>query len=321
MLGGLFGLGVSEAKLGESAVRGGALYLLFGALAASAIEAQTLPPEGATQEVTVGLRFRECDVCPEMVVVPAGQFVMGMKHEFALDSDGNAFIFAHWLHYARPLHRVRMAERFAVGVHEVTFREWDACERDFGCGIIPDDEGWGRGNRPVINVSWNDAREYVGWLSEKTGNEYRLLTESEWEYVARAGTTTRFHTGQKISRRQANFNHNYFYNSKGRVQRRQRSDEFIRKTVPVGQFPPNRFGLHDVHGNVWEWVQDCWNKSYDGAPRDGSAWESGDCESRVLRGGSWDGLPRNLRAAYRDRSTTGSRNYDYGFRVARTLAP
>ena len=243
-----------------------------------------------------GDRFRDCLACPEMVVVPAGVFVMGSSSsEEGHNSDES------------PQHRVRIARPFAVGVYEVTFDQWDACERDFGCGNFGDDEGWGRSARPVINVSWNDAQEYVGWLSEKTGQAYRLLSESEWEYAARAGTTTPYHFGWTISAVQANY--------------REAGGMYRKKTVPVGSFPANGFGLHDVHGNVWEWVQDCWNNSYDGAPRDGTAWENGDCTLRVLRGGSWHFKPRNLRSADRLRDTTGFRNSYGGFRVARTLTP
>ena len=191
-----------------------------------------------------------------------------------------------------------------MGVYEVTFREWDECVQRGGCGgYLPDDEGWGRANRPVINVSWWDAQEYLEWLSGQTGERYRLLSESEWEYVARAGTTTPYNTGDRISTAQANYN------------------EFRGKTVVVGSYPPNAFGLHDVHGNVWEWTDDCWSESYRGAPSDGTAWAGGDCGRRVLRGGSWSNEARNLRSAYRFRNTTGNRFNYFGFRVARTLTP
>ena len=163
-------------------------------------------------------------------------------------------------------------------------------------------------------MSWEDARSYVEWLSRRTGEEYRLLSESEWEYVARAGTTTPFHFGATISTGQANYNGSYTYGSG-------RKGRFRKKTVPVGSFAANRFGLHDVHGNVWEWVQDCWNGSYQGASRDGSAWERGDCSARVLRGGSWGSRPRNLRSAYRGRDSTGDRGSYDGFRIPRTLTP
>ena len=229
-----------------------------------------------------------------MVVAPAGRFAMGSpeSEEDRFDDEG-------------PVHRVTIARPFAVGVYEVTFAEWDACVSGGGCdGYRPDDWGWGRGRRPVINVSWRDARAYVRWLSRKTGDEYRLLSEAEWEYVARAGTTGPYHPGSSLSPSQANY-----------------SESGHGKTAPVGSYEANGFGLHDVHGNVWEWVEDCWHESYRGVPRDGSAWTSGDCGRRVLRGGSWNLRPEFLRSANRNRFTAGYRHNGYGFRVARTLTP
>jgi formylglycine-generating enzyme required for sulfatase activity len=164
----------------------------------------------------------------------------------------------------------------------------------------------------VINVSWDDIQSYVQWLSGKTGKNYRLLSEAEWEYAARAGTTTPFHTGSRITTDQANFDGNYTYNGSSKGQYRKR-------TVAVGSFSANRFGLHDMHGNVWEWVGDCWNGNYDGAPTNSSVWNSGDCSRRVLRGGSWYFKPRNMRSAIRYRLTTGKRIDIIGFRIARTF--
>ena len=180
--------------------------------------------------------------------------------------------------------------------------------RGSGCGgYRPGDRGWGRGSGPVIRVSWSDVQAYVAWLSGKTGEAYRLLSEAEWEYAARAGTTTRYHWGDDIGRNRANCVGD-------------RCGDSWEFTAPVGSFGANGFGLHDVHGNVWEWVEDCWNGSYAGAPSDGSAWESGNCDRRVLRGGSWVNIPRDLRAAVRGRIDTGDRSSISGFRVARTLA-
>ena len=161
--------------------------------------------------------------------------------------------------------------------------------------------------QPVINVSWDDGQAYVGWLSKKTGQRYRLASESEWEYAARAGTKTARYWGEAIGSGNANC-HECGSQWDGR------------QTAPVGSFRSNGFGVHDVLGNVWEWTEDCWNESYAGAPGDGSAWTSGDCSRRVLRGGSWDGIPRLVRSAYRNGSTTVTRGNGLGFRVARTLA-
>ena len=265
-------------------------------------EARTLLAEASKPKWEVGQRFRECPECPEMVVVPAGRYEMGSpswEEGRSRDED--------------PQHRVTISEPFAVGVHEVTFREWDACRRAGGCSHNPDDRGWGRWDRPVINVSWNDAQEYVRWLSREAGAEYRLLSESEWEYVARAGTKGPFHFGSTVSTEQANYNGYHVYGSgrKGRSRNR---------TEPVGSFPPNASGLRDVHGNVREWVEDCWHDSYGGAPADGSAWTAGgDCGRRVWRSGSWNIMPRELRSAARGSDVTGDRNWVLGFRVARTL--
>ena len=235
----------------------------------------------------VGEVFRDCPTCPELVVVPAGSFVMGSQ--------------LYWRQ-----HQVTIPQPFAVGVYEVTFGEWDACVSGGGCGYRPRDGGRGRGRRPVMNVNWEDAQAYVGWLSEQTGKRYRLLSEAEWEYVARAGTTTEYWWGDEIGRNRANCN------GCGS----QWDDE---RTAPVGSFQPNGFGLYDVHGNVWEWVQDCWNRGYAGAPRDGRAWETGDCSRRVLRGGSWYYEPRYLRSANRIRNTADYRFNSSGFRIARSL--
>ena len=238
----------------------------------------------------VGEVFRDCDACPEMVVIPAGTFMMGS------DEGGS---------YERPVHAVRIPYRFAVGKYEVTFMEWDACVSDGGCSHRPDDMGWGRGARPVIDVSWEDAQEYAVWLSRETGEDYRLLSESEWEYAARSGTTTRYYFGDEISPGEANYDY-----SEGR-------------TVPVGSYPANEYGLHDMHGNVWEWVEDCWHDDYRGAPEDGSAWTA--CLNswdRVQRGGSWDSGPWGLRSANRNTNNADIRvTFSDGFRIARTLAP
>lgn len=245
------------------------------------------------------LVFRDCDVCPEMVVVPAGSFTMGSPawEEDREDVGG-------------PEHRVTIGSSFAVGVYEVMFAEWDACVGAGGCGgYRPDDEGWGRGRRPVISVSWEDARAYVQWLTGETGAGYLLLSEAEWEYVARAGTTTLRYWGDMESE-QCRYANGYDLWSC--------SDGYA-NTAPAGFFQPNAFGLYDVLGNVSEWTQDCWNVSYEGAPRDGTAWESGDCNQRVLRGGSWDDGPSNLRSANRHRDSAGNRHHTVGFRVGRTI--
>lgn len=265
---------------------------------------------GPGGRLAVGRVFRDCARCPEMVIVPSGSYRMGSpgSEEDRDDNEG-------------PRQDVRIDYRFAVGLFEVTFDEWDACADSGGCsGYLPEDEGWGRGSRPVIYVSWRDAQEYIEWLSEKTGHSYRLLSESEWEYVARAGTTTARYWGES-SEDQCEYANGadeeaQQYNSSWAVAS---CDDKAYRTSPAGSYAPNEFGLHDVLGNVWEWVEDCWNGSYSGAPVDGGARESGDCSKRVLRGGSWFNGPGFLRSALRYRNSTGYRSNLSGFRVARTL--
>ncbi|QKK03982.1 MAG: formylglycine-generating enzyme family protein [Pseudomonadota bacterium] len=245
--------------------------------------------------------FSDCTDCPTMVIIPAGSFTQGSPPDEPQSYSDE-----------RPQHTVNVPA-FAMGQHEVTFDEWDACVADGGCTHTPDDQGWGRGDRPVIAVNWNDAQQYVTWLSNKTGHTYRLPSESEWEYATRAGTTGRFNTGDCITTDQANF---YGPDPAQGCP----SGEYRGQTLPVGSFAPNAFGLYDTHGNVWEWVQDCWNGSYEGAPTDGSAWMSGDCSRAVLRGGSWSYDGRDVRSANRHWSPRGFRYGSLGFRVARSVA-
>jgi formylglycine-generating enzyme required for sulfatase activity/uncharacterized caspase-like protein len=266
-------------------------------------------PLSATEECALKPKdvFKECDECPEMIVVPAGSFTMGSpssEPERIANFEDQV--------------RVTLAKPFAVGRFVVTFDEWDACVANGGCdGFEPSDMGFGRGRRPVINGSWDDAQKYVAWLSRKTGKTYRLLSEAEWEYVARAGTTTPFWWGSSITPKQANYDGSQmtYEGGGGKGENRQ-------KTMPVDSFSPNPWGLYNVHGNVSEWTQDCWNDSNKGNPGDGSARTTGDCSRRVERNGGFGGVPAGLRAASRgaaadERTHTTPR----GFRVARTLSP
>ena len=272
-----------------------------------------------------GTKFRDCPECPGLVVVPPGSFMMGSPASEAgrLDDEG-------------PVRRVTIAAPFAVGVHEVTRGEFarfvSATGRSMGdsCWTYEDGEweirsgrhwrspGFRQGDdHPVVCVNWRDARAYVDWLSGETGQRYRLLSESEWEYAARSGTRTAWYWGESESGqcRYANG-----ADASTDFDWRTGCDDGYSRTAPVGSFAANVFGLHDMSGNVWEWVEDCWNASYAGAPRDGSAWESGDCSARVLRGGSWNFIPGGLRSASRGGDGTGIRIDFLGFRVARTLA-
>ena len=279
----------------------------------------------------VGRRFRDCPDCPELVVVPSGSFMMGSpSHEQGPDEDEG------------PVHRVRIGEPFAVGVYEVTVSEFGSFVEETGhstgnsCWTYEGGEwkssegrGWRdpgfrqAGSHPVVCVSWDDARAYVDWLSRRTGEGYRLLSESEWEYVARAGTRTARYWGEGES---GQCGHANGADASGKRRYSGWSgvascDDGHVHTAPVGSYGTNAWGLHDVLGNVWEWTGDCWNGSYAGAPSDGSSWERGDCSNRVLRGGAWNFGPRLLRSAHRYSGLSGLRSYFLGFRVARTLTP
>ncbi len=267
-------------------------YLLFSLL---------LAPDVSSSSATVKM-FQDCEECPEMVVVPAGSFLMG-------DPGG-------WYsrRTERPQHQVKIATPFAVGRYEVTFDEWDACVSDGGCnGNIPDDFGFGRGKRPVFNISWNSAQAYITWLNAKSGQVYRLLTEAEWEYMARASATTSYTTGDTITTDQANFNNNPHNTRIGDTINRN-------MTLPVGSFAPNKFGIYDVEGNVTEYTQDCWHESYENAPSNGDAWiKDGACEKRVARGGAWGDTLTGVRLSSRGAFLYYRTSVSYGFRLAKSL--
>ena len=234
----------------------------------------------------------ESRLAGEMVTIPGGTFGMG---DWSGTYDDEL-----------PVHRVTVAS-FELGKYEVAFSQWDACVADAGCLHRPLDEGWGRGNRPVMNVSWDHIQEFIAWLNAKTGGGYRLPTESEWEYAARAGSVTEYSWGDNIRE-----DGGIWANCQNSV-----CGDSWDNTAPVGSFASNAWGLHDMHGNVYEWVQDCWNNHYKGAPVDGSAWESEDCSQRVIRGGSWFSYSWTLRSADRSRGGRPNRYLYLGFRLAR----
>ena len=245
----------------------------------------------ATSSTQGAATFRDCPDCPEMVTVPAGEFLMGSN-----DGGGNE----------KPLHKVTIAKPLAVGKFEVTYAEWDACVAAGGCQNSPPDHGWGRGRQPILNVSWDDiTKDYLPWLSKVTGKTYRLLTEAEWEYAARAGLHAAYAWGNDLGQNRAN--------CKGCG-----SQWDAKQPAPVGSFAANTFGLHDMHGNVWEWVQDCYKNTYAGAPADGQAVDGANC-SRTRRGGAWNGAAADLRLAGRLGTQAGSRWNNLGFRVARAM--
>jgi formylglycine-generating enzyme required for sulfatase activity len=242
--------------------------------------------------------FRECAKdCPEMVVVPAGEFMMG--------SPATEAGHAPW---EGPQHKVTIARPFAVSKFDVTFADWDACASVQGCTAAPD-RNFAQDTQPVTDINWNDAQEYVAWLSKMTGQSYRLLTDAEWEFAYRAGTTSAYYWGNDIGKG------NVSCSGCGSVAGGRSG------TFPVGSFKPNAFGLYDMAGNVWQWVQDCYHGDYNGAPTDGSEWTGGDCTKHVTRGGTANQGAQSMRAATRGGDGVQIRYFNLGFRIARTLSP
>jgi len=240
-----------------------------------------------------GTVFSECDGCPQMVVVPAGSFEMGEASDIGLENE-------------KPIHNVVIPEPLAVGVTEVTYAQWDLCVSEGGCSHVPADDNWGRGNRAVAYVNWADVSEYLDWISRKTGSTYRLPTEAEWEYFARAGTTTLYPWGdESVSGKAVCLSCEV-----GSVM-----------TIEAGKLEPNGFGLYDTVGSQKEWVQDCWNAGYNDAPADGTAWVTGDCSRRVVRGGAWYDSARFIRSASRAGAVAQERLDIIGFRLVRDLEP
>ncbi|ALL14907.1 hypothetical protein AQ619_16895 [Caulobacter henricii] len=238
-----------------------------------------------------GQTVQDCPNCPSMIVVPAGTFLMGSTA--AEEGRGRD---------EGPRHPVTFANPFAVGRTEISFDEWNACVADNGCTQKPADGGWGQGKQPVINVTWNDAMGYAAWLSKKTGQKYFLPSESEWEYAARAGGETAWNTGEAIVTDDANFL------------------SVVGQPVPVASYPANAFGLHDLHGNVAEWVRDCHKAiGYFGAPNNGGIADEANCAARVQRGGDWTSEPAAIRSARRAPAAPLTRGTTVGFRVARAL--
>lgn len=268
------------------------VYALTNVHALTAARERALKPKDS---------FKECTDCPEMVVVPAGSFMMGSPSTEKNRSSNEG-----------PLHSVTIGKPFAVAKFELMFAEWDACVDHGDCVPHVPDSGWGRGRQPAINVSWDDAQRYVAWLSRVTGKHYRLFTEAEYEYAARAGTQTAYPWGDDIK-----LNGEVMANCNGCG-----SKWDAKRTAPVGSFPANTFGLYDMVGNVFEWTEDCYHPNYQGAPASGSAWiAGGTCTDRILRGGAWYGDPRLLRSADRLWVSSVGRDNFAGFRVGRTLTP
>ena len=249
--------------------------------------AVTGPPARTTTE---GGIFQDCPNCPQMIEVPLGSFQMGSRGEDPTE---------------QPLHEVGIKRRFAIGVLEVTYGEWMACVKEKGCKYAPELPS-ATDRSPMRNVSWSDALQYTEWLKKTTHQPYRLPTEAEWEYVARANSLTHYWWGNEPGVVHAN--------CKGCG-----GDWNREAPAQTGSFPPNSFGIYDMNGSVWEWVSDCWHGSYKGAPNDGSSWESPGCQQRVLRGGSWRDNPRLVRSSSRFYYDADIRYIANGFRVALSL--
>jgi formylglycine-generating enzyme required for sulfatase activity len=297
-------------------------YLVIAVVAVAISFGQADARQTGKNQYKPGDTFKECRNCPEMVVIPPGTFMMGTPDTDDMKQDDEV------------QHKVTIAYSYAVSATEVTWNQWEACVRDGGCDgyavetslrLGPDGQpnkdyvDFGRGNRPVIGVSWYDALAYFGWLNKKTGHDdlYRLLTDSEWEYAARAGTTTRYPWGDKIDHNYGNFG-NDSEQLGGMVEGR---DKWDNETAPVASFPPNAFGLYDMQGNVFEWLQDCYKKDVSDGPSDGSPNLDSDCRTRMFRSGTFVSHPFMHRSGNRSPGyvpTTRGRNY-LGIRVARTL--
>nr|VFK48603.1 MAG: Formylglycine-generating enzyme, required for sulfatase activity, contains SUMF1/FGE domain [Candidatus Kentron sp. TC] len=262
------------------------------------------PPPGKTFQD----KLKDGSLGPKMIVLPAGEFLMGSSDQESMRYDGEG-----------PQHLVRIAHPFAIGVTAITFNDYDRFARATK-RKLPKDGGWGRGKRPVININWYDAKAYAKWLGNQTGGKkYRLPSEAEWEYAARAGTTTPFSTGKCIHTKQANYKGDYDYADCGAKTGISRG-----KTVPVGSLPTNPWGLREMHGNVWEWTTDCWHYDYEDAPTDGSAWgkeNKGYCSERVVRGGGWGSGPRSVRSAVRSWDWANVATADLGFRLVKVIQP
>ena len=263
---------------------------------------------GVTNAIASQSVIKDCEQCPEMLTVPAGQFTMGTNGEDGREDD------------EAPVRTVTIAQPFALGKYEVTFDEWDACVADGACEKASD-EAWGRGHRPVINVNFAQVNVYTQWLSAKTGKQYALPSEAQWEYAAQAGGSQgTFWGGNKA--RACEYANVYDTLAKTKLMFDWAvfpcADGYT-ETAPVGTFAPNAFGLHDMLGNVWEWVADCYRPSYASAPNDGSAVTADTCMKRVSRGGSWNIFPAWVRTGYRYGLMGGLRASNLGFRVMRVV--
>jgi formylglycine-generating enzyme required for sulfatase activity len=299
------------------------LSIVVAAVALNAWPSAQAQTDGrARSALKPGQTFKECRNCPEMTVLPAGKVTIGSPADEPLRRENE------------PQREITFARPFAMATTAVTWDQWEACVRDGACdgaGIDaalrlgqngepnPDYRDWGRGTRPVVGVSWYDAQAFVGWLNGKTGEDdaYRLPSEAEWEYAARAGTTTAFPWGAELDHDYGNFGQP----AGGLGGKAEGRDVWVGETAPVASFPPNAFGVYDMHGNIFEWTEDCYEVDRAHTPADGSANKEGTCANRVFRNGTFMSNPYMQRSARRGApypATQRGRNY-LGFRVAKTL--
>lgn len=235
--------------------------------------------------------FRDCETCPDMVVVPPGLYVMGDKSD----------------KHESPTRVIRFRKQFAIGRFELLHAEWQACVDGGGCTEKPDDHNWGKVRMPVINIDHAMVHNYTAWLSKLTGKSYRLPSEAEWEYAARAGSKGAYWYGEDVGENQVNC-------------RKCGSPWSGIGNAPVGSFAPNPWGIYDMHGNAFEWVEDCWHENYEGAPKGPEAWVEPNCQQRVIRGGSWYYFSRMSRSANRQKNPGAVKSYWLSFRVLRDLS-
>jgi formylglycine-generating enzyme required for sulfatase activity len=297
------------------------LFTIAFVVTATSSFAQATKPRASAQSFKPGQTIKECRNCPELVVIAAGSFMMGSPMDEPERRENER------------QHTITIARAFAIGKTEVTWDQWEACVRDRWCDGVaveealrapdgkpnPDYKDWGRGTRPAVGMSWFDAQNFVGWLNWKTGQDdaYRLPSEAEWEYAARAGTTTAYPWGAKLDHNYGNFG----IPGPGLGGKAEGRDRWANETAPAASFPANAWGLHDMNGNVFEWVEDCYEVDRVHAPADGSANREGNCANRVFRDGTFLSNPYMQRSARRGApypATRRGRNY-LGFRVAKTL--
>lgn len=252
--------------------------------------APTVPPAAPASTVAALTEIKDCPACPVVIGLPRGEFIMGSNTDDPTE---------------RPAHRVSIPQAFAIGKYEVTNEQWSACVDAGGCPRLSGDANAAK-NAPVRDLSWDDARQYVQWLSKTSGKSYRLPTEAEWEYAARGGTATRYWWGAQMRTGSANC---------------KACGDPWRAEGPadVGSFAANPYGLHDMNGSVWEWTSDCWHNSFKGAPEDGRSWDEGNCRIRVIRGGSWRDGADYMLSSTRFKYDASVRHSQNGFRVARDM--